>query len=50
MNQLVTDWVGSFDYQDLMAECDRYGVPCGPINSIADIFAEPQFKARGNIL
>ena len=25
-------------------------MPCGPINSIADIFADPQFKARGNLV
>jgi crotonobetainyl-CoA:carnitine CoA-transferase CaiB-like acyl-CoA transferase len=50
VNQLVTDWVGGLDYEELMAECDRFGVPCGPINSIADIFEEPQYKARGNIV
>ena len=25
-------------------------MPCGPINSIADIFADPQFAARENLL
>jgi crotonobetainyl-CoA:carnitine CoA-transferase CaiB-like acyl-CoA transferase len=25
-------------------------VPIGPLNSIADIFADPQFAARGNLL
>ncbi len=50
VNALVAGWVGGLDYASLMAECDRHGVPCGPINSIADIFAEPQFEARGNLL
>lgn len=26
---------------------ERAGVPCGPINTIADVFADPQVKARG---
>ena len=50
VNALVAGWVGSMPYAALMAVCDRYGVPCGPINSIADIFEDPQFKARGNML
>jgi len=50
VNLLVANWVGSLDYADLMTECDTFGVPCGPINSIADIFEDPQFKARGNML
>ncbi|MGN1285446.1 MAG: CoA transferase, partial [Bradyrhizobium sp.] len=28
---------------------DEAGIPCGPIYSIADIFADPQYRARGNI-
>ena len=50
VNAVVAAWVGGLDYTALMAICDAYGVPCGPINSIADIFAEPQFEARGNML
>lgn len=49
VNALVADWVGSFEFTGLMAECDRYGVPCGPIMSIADIFQDPQYQARGNM-
>jgi len=26
---------------------ERVGVPCGPINTIADVFADPQVRARG---
>jgi crotonobetainyl-CoA:carnitine CoA-transferase CaiB-like acyl-CoA transferase len=26
---------------------ERIGVPCGPINTIADVFADPQVQARG---
>jgi crotonobetainyl-CoA:carnitine CoA-transferase CaiB-like acyl-CoA transferase len=49
VNGLVTEWVGSLDFAQLMAACDRFGVPCGPIMSIAEIFEDPQYKARGNM-
>jgi glutaryl-CoA transferase len=26
---------------------ERVGVPCGPINTVADVFADPQVRARG---
>ncbi len=29
--------------------CSEGDVPCGPVNSIADIFADPHFAARGTI-
>ncbi len=34
----TADWVALFE---------RVGVPCGPINTIADVFEDPQVKARG---
>ncbi|MBL0420797.1 CoA transferase [Ramlibacter sp. AW1] len=33
--------------QELIAALDAAGVPCGAINSVADVFEEPQVKARG---
>ena len=30
-----------------IALLEQAGVPCGPINSIADVFADPQVRARG---
>jgi len=33
-----------------LAACDRFEVPCGPIYSISDIFDDPQYRARGNIV
>ncbi|SFC23830.1 CaiB/BaiF CoA transferase family protein [Tropicimonas isoalkanivorans] len=32
---------------DLIAACDRSGVPAGPINSVAEALTEPQVAARG---
>jgi crotonobetainyl-CoA:carnitine CoA-transferase CaiB-like acyl-CoA transferase len=34
----TADWVGALD---------AAGVPCGPINTLAQAFAEPQAQARG---
>ncbi len=31
----------------LIDALDAAGVPCGPINSVADVFEDPQVKARG---
>ena len=32
---------------DLIAALDQAGVPCGAINSVAEVFEDPQVKARG---
>ena len=32
---------------DLIAALDKAGVPCGPINSVPEVFEDPQVKARG---
>lgn len=32
---------------DLLAACEAAGVPAGPINDLADVFADPQVIARG---
>jgi crotonobetainyl-CoA:carnitine CoA-transferase CaiB-like acyl-CoA transferase len=32
---------------DLLAACEAHGVPAGPINDMADVFADPQVQARG---
>ena len=33
--------------RDWLDALERAGVPCGPINTIADVFADPQVQARG---
>jgi crotonobetainyl-CoA:carnitine CoA-transferase CaiB-like acyl-CoA transferase len=32
---------------DLLAACEGAGVPAGPINDLAEVFADPQVRARG---
>ena len=37
----------SWKRDDLLAALEKMVVPAGPINTIADLFEDPQFKARG---
>ena len=32
---------------DLLAACEAEGIPAGPINDMAEVFADPQVQARG---
>ncbi len=32
---------------DLMTRLDTAGVPCGPVNDLADVFSDPHVQARG---
>jgi crotonobetainyl-CoA:carnitine CoA-transferase CaiB-like acyl-CoA transferase len=50
VNALVAAWVATMTVEQTLAECGRYEVPCGPIYSISDIFDDPQYRARGNIV
>lgn len=50
VNGLVTEWTQSLPQAEVLRRCQEGAVPCGPINSIADIFADPQFAARENLL
>ena len=49
VNDLVSAWTSSMTRAEVLAKCDAGEVPCGPINSIADIFAEEQFTARDTL-
>lgn len=45
----VTSWTSQLNRDQLLSLCIDGQVPCGPINSIAEIFEDPQFIARKNI-
>ena len=36
-----------FTKTDLLAACEAQGVPAGPINDLAEVFDDPQVRARG---
>jgi crotonobetainyl-CoA:carnitine CoA-transferase CaiB-like acyl-CoA transferase len=49
--QLVSDTMEAktkgWKRDDLLAALENAGVPAGPINSVADVFEDPQFIHRG---
>ena len=46
----VSGWTRTLNADDLVRELDEREVPVSPINSIADIFRDPHFQARGTIV
>ena len=50
VDRLVGRWVRSLSLDEVMEICLAHEVPSGPLNTIADHFADPHFKARGNLV
>jgi len=50
VDTLVGDYIKGFARDDFIARCVEFEVPAAPVNSIADIFADPHFKARGTMV
>jgi len=46
----VTAWTLAHDRATLLTMCEQAQVPCGPVYAIDEIFQDPQYAARGNIL
>jgi crotonobetainyl-CoA:carnitine CoA-transferase CaiB-like acyl-CoA transferase len=46
LTEVLSRKLGSRKKKDLLAALDAAGVPCGPINSIAEVAADPQALAR----
>ncbi|TVR99876.1 MAG: CoA transferase [Rhodospirillales bacterium] len=46
---LVTDWTSGLTRDEVMAKCLAADVPAGPLNTIADIFQDPHFRAREDL-
>ncbi|MGG7519559.1 CaiB/BaiF CoA transferase family protein [Allorhizobium undicola] len=47
LTDLLQDKTQQFRRDDLLAALEKATVPAGPINSVADLFADPQFIHRG---
>ena len=47
VRRLVLAQTGKWKKADLLAACGENAVPAGPINSIQEMFDDPQIKARG---
>jgi len=50
VNEIVRDWCGSLNREEVLARCFAAGAPAGPLNTIADIFGDRQFHARKNLV
>ena len=50
INRLVTEWTMSLSRDQVVARCCEGDVPCGPVNSIADIFQDEQFTLRDTLV
>lgn len=49
VNAIVSEWTGRLVADEVLAVCEEEQVPCSLIYNVADICADPQFKARGSI-
>jgi succinyl-CoA:(S)-malate CoA-transferase subunit B len=49
VNQIVSEWTLKLTRDELIQRCCEGDVPCGPVNSIAEIFAEDQFWVRDTL-
>jgi len=50
VNGIVADWVRSHDLVGVLSICRSGEVPAAPLNSIADIFEDPQYLHRETIV
>jgi formyl-CoA transferase len=46
LDAIIAGWAAEHDARSLDETLNAAGVVCGPIYTIADIFADPQFQAR----
>ncbi|HTK56130.1 MAG TPA: CoA transferase, partial [Gemmatimonadales bacterium] len=49
LDGLVQAWIGARDAVEALAALDAAEVPCALLNSVRDLFEDPQVKARENI-
>lgn len=47
MARLLTEKTVQMSKDDLLAACEAHGIPAGPINDMAEVFADPQVVHRG---
>jgi crotonobetainyl-CoA:carnitine CoA-transferase CaiB-like acyl-CoA transferase len=47
VNRRLVEKTVLFERDDLLEKCETSGVPAGPINSIGEMFSNPQIHARG---
>jgi len=50
LDAIMRNWISTYDYAALKEKADTAGVPINLIYSIADIFEDPQYAARHDIV
>lgn len=50
LHYLLAEWVRVLPYDECIRRLEAGGVACSPVLSVADIFDDPQFAARENIV
>lgn len=49
MDQAAADWVGAQDRSRVIELLAAARIPVSPVNDMADVFADPHIRARGNL-
>jgi len=50
INQVISEWVGSRNLQEVIDTCERLGITIGPIANMQDIGENDHYRARESIL
>lgn len=50
VDAFVSHWTSGMTRDEVLAACERGQVPCGPVYGIDEIFEDPQYAARGNLV
>ncbi len=50
VDKIVSGWTETFDMDALVELLDSAEVPVSPVNSVSDIFQNPQFQARDSVI
>jgi formyl-CoA transferase len=50
INQVIAEWVGSRNLQEVVDTCERLGITIGPIANMQDIVDNEHYRARDSIL
>ena len=47
LDAIVAGWTAARSRAVVVAACQEMGIPCGPVNELADLVRDPQLEARG---
>lgn len=50
VDNIVTEYINGLERDEFLGLCVKFEVPAAPVNTIADIFDDPHFKARGTLV